>query len=558
MFKCILHIFLRIFHRDRKKILLFLSLAMLLFCIALYDIFVVYYFKGKAIMPSFMTYNKWSLLAISLTFLLLNRLIPDPLNLPAEDKQHLKSSTHAKYSKQPSVDCFIWKVQKKGFVVLDSLSQGIYIEGSTGSGKSSSVIEPIIYQAADRGFAGFLYDFKGNPPTLSAHTYQALLGKQIKFAHINITHTGLSHRCNPLHPSYLPFKLYAQEYASAILKNLNKEWMHKPDFWSDNAIAFFSAIIWFLKKHHGSLCSLPHALLVAMEDYQQSIALLSLDRETKIMIEPIHTAYKNNADKQLSGVFSSLQLPFNKIYTKEIFWVLSGHLGEADTVDLDVSNPTNPTMLTVANDPRLIDSLSSIIALIGTVCMKHMNQQGKHKSIFLLDEASTLFIPGLENLPATARSNNVSTIVCVQDFEQLKHMYGSSKAEVIRNNLGNQFFGMTSNLTTGAYVSKMVGSCTNVKTSINISDKDDTVTKSLGKESYLTPNYIASQPPGHFTIKVAGKKPQFLATYLSNTSYPAVGIPSKFDSELDRKMEDNWENIHSEVDGIFNQHGIKL
>ncbi|MGI2257548.1 type IV secretory system conjugative DNA transfer family protein [Candidatus Cardinium hertigii] len=509
-------------------------------------------------MPSFMTYNKWSLLAIFLTFLLLNRLIPDTSDLPSDDKQFLKSSTHDNYKKKPSIDCFTWKIHKKYFVVLDSLSQGIYIEGSAGSGKSSSVIEPIIYQAADMGFAGFLYDFKGNPPTLSAHMYQAVLGKKTKFAHINITDTHLSHRCNPLHPSYLPFKLYAQEYASAILKNLNKEWVHKPDFWSDNAIAFFSAIIWFLKKHHGALCSLPHALLVAMKNYEQSIALLSLDRETQIMIEPIYTAYKSNAEKQLSGIFSSLQLPFNKIYTKEIFWVLSGHFGDQDTVDLDVSNPSNPTMLTVANDPRLSDSLSSIIALIGVVCMKHMNQQGKHKAIFLLDEAPTLFIPGLENLPATARSNNVSTIVCVQDFEQLKHMYGSSQAEIIRNNLGNQFFGMTSNLTTGAYVSKMSGSYTNIRTSINMSDKNDTVTKSLGKESYLDPSHLAAQPPGHFIIKVAGNKPQFIATYLSNAKYEIGSIPSNVDGGLERKVEENWERIHSEVDEIFIKHDIKL
>lgn len=59
-----------------------------------------------------------------------------------------------------------------------------------------------------------------------------------------------------------------------------------------------------------------------MKAPEQSIALLSLDRETKIMIEPIHTAYKNNTEKQLSGIFSSLQLPFNKIYTKEIFWIM--------------------------------------------------------------------------------------------------------------------------------------------------------------------------------------------------------------------------------------------
>lgn len=118
MLKFILNIFINIFHRDRKKILFFLSLAILLFFITFYDIFVVYYLKGKAIMPSFMTYNKWSLLAIFLTFLLLNRLIPDTSDLPSEDKQFLQSSTHRKYKKQPFTDCFIWKIQKKGFVVI--------------------------------------------------------------------------------------------------------------------------------------------------------------------------------------------------------------------------------------------------------------------------------------------------------------------------------------------------------------------------------------------------------------------------------------------------------
>ena len=48
-------------------------------------------------------------------------------------------------------------------IVIHNPSQGIYIEGSAGSGKSQSVIEPIIHQAVSQGYSGFLYDFKGNP-----------------------------------------------------------------------------------------------------------------------------------------------------------------------------------------------------------------------------------------------------------------------------------------------------------------------------------------------------------------------------------------------------------
>ncbi len=124
-----------------------------------------------------------------------------------------------------------------------------------------------------------------------------------------------------------------------------------------------------------------------MQSPDKILSLLVLDLKIQVMIEPIYTAYRNQAEKQLSGVFSSLQLPLNKIYTPEVFWVLSGTIGSPDSVDLDVNHPSHPTLLTIGNNPQLTGSFSPIIALIATVCMKHMNQQGKHPSIFMLDEA---------------------------------------------------------------------------------------------------------------------------------------------------------------------------
>jgi hypothetical protein len=47
-----------------------------------------------------------------------------------------------------------------------------------------------------------------------------------------------------------------------------------------------------------------------------------------------------------------------------------------------------------------------------------MNQQGKRHSFFLLDEGPTLFIPKLDQLPATARSNKVATIYMAQTFHR--------------------------------------------------------------------------------------------------------------------------------------------
>ena len=63
--------------------------------------------------------------------------------------------------------------------------------------------------------------------------------------------------------------------------------------------------------------------------------------------------------------------------------MLASQEEDAGHVHLDVSHPVRPTFLSVGNDPRLGVSFSPIIALLATVCMQQMNQQGKHKSVFM-------------------------------------------------------------------------------------------------------------------------------------------------------------------------------
>ena len=71
--------------------------------------------------------------------------------------------------------------------------------------------------------------------------------------------------------------------------------------------------------------------------------------------------------------------------------------------------------------------------------MRQMNKPNQQKSVVLLDEAPTIYIPNIEQIPATARSNKIATIFGVQDFSQLVDNYGQDKAQIILANLGNQF-----------------------------------------------------------------------------------------------------------------------
>ena len=63
------------------------------------------------------------------------------------------------------------------------------------------------------------------------------------------------------------------------------------------------------------------------------------------------------------------------------------------------------------------------------------------KSSLIIDELPTIYIRGLDNLIATARSNKVSVCLGFQDFSQLERDYGEKEAKVITNTVGNIFSG---------------------------------------------------------------------------------------------------------------------
>jgi type IV secretory pathway TraG/TraD family ATPase VirD4 len=256
------------------------------------------------------------------------------------------------------------------------------------------------------------------------------------------------------------------------------------------------------KTHVINYCTIPHVIAICLnENLERTLDMLSTDIETKGLISTINTALKNKAGEQLAGVVSSLQTPVSKLNTKEIFWVLSGN-----DFDLDLNNIKNPKSLIIGNDSTLADSLSPVISLILTVVLKLLNQKNKLPSIVLLDEGPTIYIPKLEQTPATGRSNFVSVVFGAQDFSQMKDKYGQEKMDAILANLGNQFFGRVSHKTTAEYISALLGK--EEKTVVNFSSsstqgaKDDSANFSTSQQtqerSTLKPQHILNFEQGEF------------------------------------------------------------
>ncbi len=344
---------------------------------------------------------------------------------------------------------------KSGWINVVNPFRGTLVIGSSGSGKSASIGNAFLHQFIKKKYCGIVYDFKF--PTLADEVNTALhlndKNASLKYYILNFHNPSLSHRCNPLAPANIPTASHAEEYARAIINNLDTNTIRHRDFFSNSAIAWLSALIWFYKSKHPEFCTLPHVINTALyKDYTHVVSMLETHPQSADMIRSIATAIKNKAEKQIAGVVASLQIMVGKINTPEIVWVLTGN-----DCDLNINDPVNPKLLCLGSDPGRGDTFSPVISLIITVALKQMNQQGKHKSFVLLDEAPTLYIPKFEVIPATARSNKISSVYMAQDFSQMYDMLGRDKAEVIIANLSNQFYGKVSSVHTAKVVSEMIG-----------------------------------------------------------------------------------------------------
>jgi type IV secretory pathway TraG/TraD family ATPase VirD4 len=294
-----------------------------------------------------------------------------------------------------------------------------------------------------------IYDFKF--PTLAEEVAGSYAGTNVPAYFVNFTDLTRSHRVNPLDPQLLPTASFAREAASTILTNLDAKAAQQRNFWIQSGEVLLAGCIWYLRRNHPEQCSLPAAVSMILEnDAAQLLATLQRDEEVRGLIASIASASKS--ENTIAGVFSTIQNYLAVLNTPEIFWVMSGN-----DVPLDLNSPQTPGVLVVGNDPALSSTFSPLISLIVATAIKRLNQQGRLPSLVLLDEAPTLFIPNFAQIPATARSNRVATVYAVQDVAQMEALTSRQEAEMILANLGNQFWGRTTNTTTAERVSKIFG-----------------------------------------------------------------------------------------------------
>jgi hypothetical protein len=458
---------------------------------------------------------------------------------------------------------------KKSWINIINPFRGLLVIGSPGSGKSWFVIQHVIKQHIEKGFAMFIYDVKYDDLSKIAYNWLQLHKNKYavppSFCVINFDNLSVSHRCNPLDPSRMIDITDATESARTILLGLNREWINKQgDFFIESPINFVTAVIWFLRQYkNGKYCTLPHVIELMQANYDELFPVLNTQAEIEVLINPFISAYQNDAMEQLEGQVASAKIGMARLASPQLYWVLSGN-----DFTLDINNPKHPKIVCIGNNPEKQQIYGAVLSLYVSRLVRQVNKKNMQKCSIVFDEFPTIFFNHIDSLIATARSNKVATTLGMQDFSQLKKDYGKEQADVIMNITGNIISGQVMG-DTAKQLSERFGKIMQDRESVSINRTDTSVSRSSQLDYAIPASRIASLSSGEFVGMVADDPHEKIklkmfhaeiindAEKLSNEAKNFKEIPAISDVTHEQVME-NYHQVKLDIKRIIKEEVSRL
>ncbi|QHV95605.1 YWFCY domain-containing protein [Spirosoma endbachense] len=515
----------------------------------------------------------------------------DPYNEVNEQFMHQEEKLENKDSVNIPISYIYGKQQRTGWVNIINPYRATMIVGTPGSGKSFAVLNNFIRQHIEKGFSMMVYDIKYPTLTKIAYTYYLKnkdkypelnknkktgeLGATPMFCNVNFDKPRESLRINPLLPTKMTDIQDALEAAKIIMYNINRDWIGKSgDYFADSAINFLTSVIWYLKRyddrmlqeanqkgveHDGRFyCTLPHVIELIATVKEQLFPILQSEEDIELLLSPFASALLKGANNQLEGQISSALIALGRVASPALYWVLTGN-----DFSLDINNPKEPKILCLGNNQERKDTQGIIIGLINSRMVKLINKEGQLKCSIIVDELPTIYLMGLDNLIATARSNKISTCLGIQDYTQIKKMYGDKEAAAIWTIIGNIFSGQVVG-ETAKDLSSRFGKIRQQSRSVSINERDTNISLSERMEPLIPESKISSLSQGSFVGSVADNfdqkvklktfngelvvEPAMIDQLTKLTPIPERPEMAKYtDEELNKLVADNFKRVKKEI-----------
>lgn len=389
-------------------------------------------------------------------------------------------------------------------------NRNVLIIGSSGSGKGQAYVFPNMMNHVEETI--IVTDPKGE---IYEATHQLKRDQGYKVYQIDFVNFSEEVGYNPL--DYVDDDEDARAVANTIASNAVDD--GKRDFWSESAIAYFAAIILYIKTEYRHTATMTHVVQFTAKAGKDEEFLDNLLEEMSVD----HPAYdmftlaNMSAGNTRTGIMSTLAQQIGIFAMRKIakFTAKSSFnfrdLQEEKTVlYIKVRMKSNPfKQLTATFFEQLIDTFYDIA--------DENHSRLPIDSIYLLDEFANIGkINGYPNILATCRGLGMSMHTVIQDIGQLedKRMYGPDMARSIINNHDTTLFLRTKDTKTAKYFSDVAGETTikhkQKSTSIGEKNASKSISEQFVKRPLITQGELLNVNPavcylfvnGYFPLKL--------------------------------------------------------
>ena len=351
---------------------------------------------------------------------------------------------------------------------VDDSSYHSIIMGSTGSGKTETLVQPMVKILAKAGESMIITDPKGE---IYVNVAEELKSKGYEIILLNFRDPQNGNCWNPLNLPYSLYKAGNSDKATELLDDLAKNILYDESnkaadpFWENTAADYFAGLSLTLfedaKEEEINLNSINLMATVGEEKIGGTLYMKEYFSD-KDQSSPayINVSSTLSAPNETKGSILSVFHQKIKLFSSRAN--LSEMLSHSDFNMDDIGRKKTAVFIVVQDEKKTYHSLVTIFLkqCYETLIRVAQENGGKlaYRTNFILDEFANM--PPLKDVTtmvSAARSRKIRFNFMIQNFSQLYDVYGKEQGETIKGNCGNIIYLISSEMGALEEISKMCG-----------------------------------------------------------------------------------------------------
>lgn len=321
---------------------------------------------------------------------------------------------------------------------LPDVQRGTAVIGAAGSGKTFSVIDPMVRSALDQGFPMCMYDFKYPAQTKRAVAYALKRGYTVRLFAPGFPE---SDTCNPLDLiKNEEDAIAAGQLAQVINRNIGGA-RGGDSFFEDAGDALTEGIFLLTKAietltGERQYCDLIMAQAILSLTSLPARLEAALPRLNVWTTRPLTQLISvKDSEKTAASIVGTAQKTFQRFLKKDFVGAFCGQT----TLPLDIDGKQ---LIIFGLDRNNRDIVSPLLAaILHMVVTRNVSRTTPRHDplITVLDELPTLYLPQLVNWLNENREDGFCGILGFQNISQLEHKYGKEIARAVIGGCATKF-----------------------------------------------------------------------------------------------------------------------